>query len=318
MTTTTVTRSLGRYTLESRLGAGGMAEVFRATDTVLGRTVAIKIVRAGAASVDELRRFRREARLLAGLDHPGIVPVWDFGEDDGASYFVMPYLGGGTLADRLAEGAVDPATAVAWIAQIADALDAAHAVGVLHRDVKPRNILLDERGAARLADFGLARALGATRLTAAGLMVGTPLYLAPEIALGCPAEPASDRYALAVTAFELLAGRPPFHGDEPGEVINQHVHATPPPLPAWIGPARTALDAVFERALAKRPEDRHVSCAVMARALREALEAGPERSEPVRSGAAAPPAPRRRRRAALGLVVLAAVVAAGTLLLAAL
>ncbi len=278
MTTTTVTRGLGRYRLESRLGAGGMAEVFRATDPLLGRAVAIKLVRAGAASNEFLRRFRREARVLAALDHPGIVPIYDIGADDGRPFFVMPYMAGGTLADRLAEGAIAPHQAVAWIATLAAALDAAHEVGILHRDIKPQNVLLDEAGGVRLADFGLATAGEATRLTDAGLMVGTPLYLAPEIALGCPAGPESDRYALAVTAFELLAGRPPFHGDEPLSVIHQHVHAAPPPLPAWVGPAHARLDRVFARALAKRPEERPLSCRAFAAELQAAL-ANPENAE---------------------------------------
>ena len=318
MTTRNVTRCLGRYLLESRLGAGGMAEVFRATDPELKRTVAIKIVRAGAASGELLRRFRREARLLATLDHPAIVPVWDSGEDDGRPYFVMPYLAGGNLADRIARGATTPEQVVEWISAIADALDAAHELGVLHRDVKPQNILLDEQGRARLADFGLARDGGATSLTDIRLMVGTPLYLAPEIALGCPASPESDRYALAVTAFELLAGRPPFHGDRPLDVIQQHVHAAPPRLPAWLGPRRVELDAVLERALAKRPEHRPTSAAAFASQLRAALEpTGVDTGEPPRRPAppeASGATPRRLRGTLLVVAGLAAAALALLLL----
>jgi predicted Ser/Thr protein kinase len=197
-----VGRSLGRYRLEELLGQGGMAEVHRATDTKLARTVAVKVILATHAIKGEfLERFLREARMVASLEHPNILPVYDFGEDNGVPFLVMPYLPGGTLRERLKAGATPPALASAWIVELADALDAAHAAGVLHRDVKPANVLVGRNDRLFLADFGIAKMLESqSGLTATGVVVGTPIYMAPEQALGRPATPATDRYALAVVA----------------------------------------------------------------------------------------------------------------------
>src|SRR5664279_2665449 len=223
--------TLGRYRLDALLGRGGMAEVFRATDTKLARTVAVKVILATHAVEGHfLERFLREARMVASLEHPNILPVYDFGEESGVPFLVMPYLPGGSLRDRLKAGPVPLAVASSWIVQLSDALDAAHAAGVLHRDVKPANVLLGKDDRLFLADFGIAKLLESqTGLTATGVVVGTPIYMAPEQAQGHPASPATDRYALAVVAFEILAGRPPFEGDSVLSLMHQHV-ATPPPM----------------------------------------------------------------------------------------
>lgn len=266
-------RTLGRYRLERSVGKGGMAEVYAARDATLGRTVAVKVVLAALAAEPELReRFLREARLVAALEHPGILRVYDFGEDDGIPYLVMPFVPGGSLAGRIAGSGLDPALVADWIGQLAAALDAAHGAGVLHRDVKPSNVLVSRDGRPILADFGIARALGSsTRLTVTGSVVGTPSYMAPELVQGAPASPATDRYSLAVLAYEMLSGTPPFVGDHPLSILHQHATAAVPPLSTRRGGLPPELDPLLARALAKDPGSRPESCAVLARGLAEAL-----------------------------------------------
>src|SRR5581483_9191148 len=224
--------SLGRYRLEELIGQGGMAVVYRAVDAVLGRTVAVKVIRpAYTENPQFLERFLHEARVVASLDHPNILPLYDFGEAEGAPYLVLPYLPGGSLADRMKGRPTPLALVAAWLIQLAGALDAAHARGVLHRDVKPGNVLVNKDGRLALGDFGIARlAEATTRLTATGMVVGTPVYMAPELARGGDATPASDRYALAVMTYEMLAGRPPFRGTNPLSILHQQVHEPVPAL----------------------------------------------------------------------------------------
>ena len=262
-------RSLGRYRLEDLLGQGGMAEVYRATDTKLARTVAVKVILAThAIKGDFLERFLREARMVASLEHPNILPVYDFGEENGAPFLVMPYLSGGTLRERLKAGAAPLPLASLWIAQLADALDAAHAAGVLHRDVKSANVLVGKNDRLFLADFGIAKMLESqSGLTATGVVVGTPIYMAPEQAQGHPATPATDRYALAVVAYEILCGRPPFAGDNALSLLHQHVSVPPPPLSTRIGGLPAGLDAVLSQALAKDPAERPPTCRALADAV---------------------------------------------------
>ena len=206
--------------------------------------------------------------MVASLEHPNILPVYDFGEDNGVPFLVMPYLSGGTLRERLRAGAAPLALASAWITQLADALDAAHAAGVLHRDVKPANVLVDRNDRLFLADFGIAKMLeNQSGLTATGVVVGTPIYMAPEQAQGRPATPATDRYALAVVAYEILCGRPPFDGDNPLSLMHQHVSSPPPPLSARIGGLHAGLDAVLSQALAKDPAARPPTCRALADAV---------------------------------------------------
>ncbi|MEO8054237.1 MAG: serine/threonine-protein kinase [Acidobacteriota bacterium] len=269
-------RTLGRYRLESVLGRGGMADVWRAVDVKLARTVAVKVIHASYAEDPHFaERFLREARVVASLEHPNILPVYDFGEEDGMPFLVMPHLAGGTLRERLRGAPAPPGLAAAWIGQLADALDAAHAAGVLHRDVKPANVLLGKDDRVFLADFGIAKmAETATGLTATGIVVGTPLYMAPEQAQGRPASPATDRYALAVVAYEILAGRPPFEGDNPLSLMHQHVSNPAPALSSRVGGLPAGLDAVLAAALSKDPAYRPPTCRAFADAVAAFLPTG--------------------------------------------
>jgi tRNA A-37 threonylcarbamoyl transferase component Bud32 len=269
-------RTLGRYRLEATLGKGGMAEVYRATDTKLARTVAVKVIlETHAVEEHFLERFLREARMVASLEHPNILPVYDFGEENGLPFLVMPYLPGGSLRERLKAGPVPLPLAFSWIAQLADALDAAHAAGVLHRDVKPANVLLGKDDRLFLADFGIAKMRESqTGLTATGVVVGTPIYMAPEQAQGQVASPATDRYALAVVAFEILSGRPPFEGESALSLMHQHVSTPPPLLSARVAGLPDGLDAVLTRALAKDPAARPPTCRALAEAVAAFAPAG--------------------------------------------
>ena len=254
-------RRLGRYRLDELLGQGGMAEVWRATDERLNRVVAVKVILANHARDAHFRqRFHKEAQLVASLDHPNILPVYDYGDEEGLPYLVMPFLEGGTLRDRMVGSPVPFPQAVSWIRQLGEALDAAHAAGILHRDVKPANVLIRKDDRLALADFGIAKMLeNPTGLTATGMVVGTPIYMAPEQAQGKPATPASDRYALAVLAYELLSGKPPFDGESALALMHQHVTSPAPRLSSSVYGLPGGLDPVFERALAKEPERRPAS-----------------------------------------------------------
>lgn len=271
-----VGRSLGRYRLEELLGQGGMAEVYRATDTKLARTVAVKVILAThAVKGDFLERFLREARMVASLEHPNILPVYDFGEENAIPFLVMPYLPGGSLRERLKAGPPPFPLASLWITQLADALDFAHAAGVLHRDVKPANVLVGRDDRLFLADFGIAKMLESQAgLTATGVVVGTPIYMAPEQAQGRPATPATDRYALAVVAYEILCGRPPFEGDNALSLMHQHVSSPPPLLSTRVAGLPAGLDAVLSRALAKDPAARPPTCRTFADAVAGLAPAG--------------------------------------------
>jgi len=257
-----------RYLRPTRVGYGGMGEIFRAEDDVLGRTVAIKVLSAQYARDESLRaRFTREGLAAARLSgESGAVTIFDVGEWEGRPFIVMEYLGGGSLETRLRAGGKPPVSEVlAWLDQAAGALDAAHARGVVHRDVKPGNLLLDDDGDLRVADFGIASAAGLHTLTLTGTVLGTAGYLSPEQARGERATPASDRYSLAVVAYELLTGHRPFESDSPTAEAAAHVQADVPSV-------SPRLDPVFQRALAKDPEARFESAAAFVAALRAALE----------------------------------------------
>jgi serine/threonine-protein kinase len=267
---------LGRYRLLEKAGVGGMSEVWKAEDETLKRTVAVKVILGPVAAESTFReRFLREARLVAGLEHPNVLPVFDYGtatiDAEEVSYLVMPLVAGGSLKGRVA-GPVPPALAIAWLSAIASALDHAHAKGILHRDVKPGNVLMDSQGRPLLADFGLARSAEVSSgLTATGTVLGTPLYMAPEQATGAVLSGRSDQYALAVIAFELLAGRVPFSAQSPLAVLHQHVTAPPPPLSSVLPGTAPAVDAVLARGLSKEPADRFSSCGAFVAALGTAL-----------------------------------------------
>ena len=268
---------LGRYRLLEKAGAGGMSEVWKAEDQTLHRTVAVKVIHPPIAADPTYReRFLREARLVAGLDHPNVLPVYDFGtttvDGNELSYLVMPLVAGGTLKGRIT-GPVPFPLAVSWLHAVALALDHAHAKGILHRDVKPGNVLIDSQGRPMLADFGLARSAESltSGLTQTGTVLGTPLYMAPEQAQGGTLDGRADQYALAIIAFELLTGLVPFRAESPLAVLHQHVSAPPPPASNVLPSIPPAADAVLARGLAKAPADRFASCAALVEALGTAL-----------------------------------------------
>ncbi|MFC5944749.1 serine/threonine-protein kinase, partial [Micromonospora harpali] len=258
-----------RYRLDERIASGGMGDVWRGTDQVLGRTVAVKsLLPALLDDPDFAERFRGEARTMATINHPGVVDVYDFGNDQQIAFLVMEYVEGDALSSTLGRvGRLTPARTMALLAQAADALHAAHCKGIVHRDVKPGNLLVRPNGTLVLTDFGIARSELVAQLTAAGSVLGTASYISPEQATGAVATPASDVYALGVVAYQCLAGRRPFEGDNPLEIAMKHVRDTPRPLPADIPPP---VRAIVERAMAKDPAARWPSAAALAGVARQA------------------------------------------------
>lgn len=251
-----------RYEIVRTIGSGGMADVFLAHDNVLDRDVALKVMNSRYARDDEfVERFRREAQSAAALSHPNIVSIYDRGEsEDGTYYIAMEYLSGGTLKDRvLKRGALPPKTAASVAAQIAEALKAAHSRGVVHRDIKPHNILITEAGDIKVTDFGIARAASSSTMTKTGAVMGTAHYISPEQAMGESVGPASDLYSLGVLLYEMLTGELPFDADTPIGIAMQHVNGTPNP-PREVNPEVPAgLNAVVVKLLQKDPEDRYPS-----------------------------------------------------------
>ena len=269
-----------------------MGEVYRATDTALERSVAVKVLADRYAQQDEARaRFRREALAAARLSAaPNVVTVFDVAEHDGRPLIVMEYLDGGSVYDRLRAGRVPREEALTWLEQTALALDRAHANGIVHRDVKPANLLLDREGNVHVSDFGIASASGADMLTEPGTVLGTAGYISPEQARGEPATAASDRYALGVVAFELLTGRRPFSGDTPTTEAFAHLNASIPRAVDVDPTLPPALDVVFESALAKDPAARPASARELVDRLEQAFDAPAEPvPAPVPTRIAAPP-----------------------------
>jgi eukaryotic-like serine/threonine-protein kinase len=263
-----------RYTSASLVARGGMGEVYRAVDSVLERKVAVKLLSERHAQEDEVRaRFRREALAAARLSGtPHVITVFDVGEHRRRPYIVMEYLDGGSVHDRLRDdGRIPPGQALEWLAQAGAALDRAHAEGVVHRDVKPANLLLDRDGKVVVTDFGIASTTGVDTLTLPGTVLGTVGYLSPEQARGESATAASDRYALGVVAFELLTGRRPFEGDTAATEALAHVNAPVPSAEKLHPELPDGVDEVLERALAKDPADRPATCAELVAELREAF-----------------------------------------------
>ncbi len=262
-----------RYRSPELVASGGMGDVYRAVDEVLEREVAIKVLAERYAEDEAIRvRFRHEALAAARLSgEPDTVTIFDVGEWREQPFIVMEYLGGGTLAHRMTAGAQPPARALGWLAQAAASLDAAHRNGVVHRDVKPSNLLLDGRDSVHVADFGIARAAGLDSNTLTGTVLGTAGYLAPEQAQGHAVTAAADRYALAVVAYELLTGARPFAKDTPTAEALAHVRDPVPPASLRNRSLPRAVDRVFELGLAKQPEARYPSCAAFVAALRHAL-----------------------------------------------
>lgn len=304
-----------RYVSPELVARGGMAEVYRATDRLLERVVAIKVLDDRFAADEELRqRFMREARVAAGLSGTrNVVTVFDVGETvEERPYIVMEFLPGGSVADRLPEG-VTTAQALDWLEQAARGLDAAHAAGVVHRDVKPGNLMLTSEGEVQVADFGIARSPSDGALTSAGTILGTTGYMAPEQSTGGRATAASDRYALAVVAFELLTGRRPYAGETAATEALAHATA-PVPRATDVDPRLPPLvDSVLAEGLAKEPAARPPSCAQLVDGLRRAFHETESETQRLPGVAAATRVERPARRppawvggAGVGLLVLLA------------
>ena len=258
-----------RYTLVEPLGSGGMAEVYLAHDEVLDRDVALKILRGQYADDEEfVERFRREAQSAAGLSHPNIVSIYDRGRsEDGAYYIAMEYVPRGTLKDRISrDGALEPGMAAGVALQIADALQAAHESGVIHRDIKPQNVLITKTGDIKVTDFGIARATSSP-LTATSAVLGTAGYMSPEQAMGEPVGQGSDLYSLGVVLYEMLTGDIPFRAESPIAQAMMHVNERPR-SPREVNPeVPEPLDALTLKLLAKDPEDRYPSATALANDL---------------------------------------------------
>jgi beta-lactam-binding protein with PASTA domain/tRNA A-37 threonylcarbamoyl transferase component Bud32 len=254
----------GRYRIVRKLGTGGMANVYLAEDEVLGRRVAIKILNDRHAGDDQfVERFRREAKNAASLSHPNIVSIYDRGEAEGTYYIAMEYLDGRSLKELIvARGPAPVNIAIEYARQILAAIRFAHRHGIVHRDIKPHNVLVDGEGRLKVTDFGIARA-GASQMTEAGSIIGTAQYLSPEQAKGAPVDQTSDLYSVGVVLYELLTGVVPFSGDTPVEIAMKHLSSTPEPPSVKRAEVPRELDLVVMRALAKDPGDRYQSAEEM-------------------------------------------------------
>ncbi len=333
--TTEHRRLSNRYRIEEFLGQGGMARVYRGTDLVLDRTVAVKILaELMVPDTQALRRFRREAQAAAALSHPGIVAVFDTGSDGDTHYIVMEYVTGRTLADILHEGgAIPPERAVDIASAVASALGAAHAKGIVHRDVKPGNIMITSAGEVKVKvmDFGIASALSSNTFTQTASVLGTATYLAPEQARGERVDARSDLYALGVVMYEMLTGRPPFAADSPVAVAYQHVREEPTPPSRLNRGIGSGLETVVLRAMAKAPGARYQTAEELGKDLQlvrpsrvvttGAASGTAQTTQPIHvqetavpppvgpTGRAAPPRRAQGPRWALWLTVLGALVA---------
>ena len=321
-----------RYRGTELIATGGMADVYVSTDDTLDRRVAIKVLNERFAGDPEIRaRFTREARIAARLStEPNVITIFDVADVAGQPAIVMEFLPGGTLADRMRAARIPPALGLAWLEQAGRALDAAHAAGVIHRDVKPANLMLGADGELRVTDFGIARIAGDVSLTSVGTILGTSGYMSPEQAVGGTATAASDRYGLAVVAFELLCGRRPYLAETFAAEAAAHATAPIPAATSFDRSLPPQIDVVLARALAKDPAERYRSCAELVANLRAAFTDSVEttvriaRAAPTAATAIPPPVRHTSRRsprvvaiaAALGAlallgIVLAAVVGGG-------
>jgi eukaryotic-like serine/threonine-protein kinase len=301
----------GRYRLERPLGHGGMASVYLARDSELDRPVTVKLLAENAAGDDGLReRFVREARLAARLSHPNIVSVFDAGEDGGRPYIVMEHVEGETLAELLAgRGRLPADEARGLVLQAARGLAHAHAAGLVHRDIKPQNLLLRDEGTLKIADFGIARAAEGTALTQAGTVLGTAAYLAPEQALGEEVTPAADVYSLGAVLYELLTGKPPYEFDSLADLADKQRRHAIAPVRELAPDVPRDLEDIVMRCLARNPAYRPASAAELEREL------GAANAEPPTERLTAPREPSRRLLwlGAVGAAALAAILLAVTL-----
>ncbi len=279
-----IPRQLGRYELHERIGKGGMAQVYRATDTTLSRTVAVKVLHEHLSDDSTFKeRFEQEAKFAANLSHPNIIQVFDFDTmpyTDGTIYYmVMPYIPGHTLREQLAhhaaqESRISPDSVYHIIRSLTEALGYAHKRGMVHRDIKPANVMFDEDGRVILTDFGIARLAEKSSLTQDGVTVGTPAYMAPEQAAGEAVDARSDLYALGVILYELLSGSPPFDDESSLAVMMKHLNEAPPPLSHFIDAPDPAVEAVVMKALAKPPAARYQDADAMIHDLKIAFTGG--------------------------------------------
>ncbi len=273
----------GRYRVEGELGRGGMARVYRGTDTVLGRPIAVKVLSAQYADdANFVTRFRREAQAAARLNHPNLVQVYDTGSDDGVHYIVMEYVDARTVADFLAGGGrIMPERAVELAEAVCDALSVAHAQGVIHRDVKPANIMVTRNGQVKVTDFGIARVTSNETVAQTAAVLGTASYLSPEQAQGGTVDQRSDLYSLGCVLYEMLTGQPPFTADSPVAVASKHVLEHPEPPSGRNPDVSPELDAVVMRALSKNPDNRYQSAQEMKEDLERARRGMPVMATPL-------------------------------------
>jgi predicted Ser/Thr protein kinase len=286
-----VGKKLGNYEIIELIGKGGMATVYKGHQSSMNRYVAIKVMSPQfTGETAFVQRFENEARMIAQIEHAHILPVYDFGEEDGLLYIAMRYLPTGTLEDRITEEGMPVKEAATIFAQIANALDYAHSMGIVHRDLKPANILIDAQGNAFLSDFGIAKSLeGTQNLTGTGSVVGTPTYMSPEQGLGEPIDGRSDIYALGVMFFEMLTGRVPFLAENPMAVMLKHINEAPPALNDVKPGIPEAFEEIVAKALAKNREERYQSALEMADAVEEGLA--------LALGSTPPPRPARQATA---------------------
>ena len=271
-----MSQNLQRYGVGKKIGEGAMGAVYRAFDTQTKRDVAIKMLAPGTLHGRWLARFKQEARTIAHLEHPFVVPLYDYSLPEGNEppFLVMRYMKGGSLADKIAQGRLPTEEVSQILRRIASALDAAHARGLIHRDLKPGNILLDQDGYTYLADFGIVKDTNAEESLTIGQQLGTSLYMSPEQILGEKLDHRSDIYALGVVAFEMLTGRPPFTGNM-HTIFQGHLHEEMPRLYAFATGLPDELDDVLRKAMAKKPQDRYVKASQMAEAFEAALRSPP-------------------------------------------
>jgi serine/threonine protein kinase len=314
----------GRYRLEAKLGSGGMSTVYLARDQTLDRQVAVKVMhREMSEQADQLERFRQEARSVAKLSHPNVVSVIDAGEDGGHPYIVFEYVEGETLKQRInRDGALDPQEAIAYAIEIARGLSMAHARNMVHRDIKPQNILIDAEGRAKLTDFGISRQLEQDGMTATGRVLGTTDYVAPEQAMGRKVDPRTDIYSLGVVLYEMLVGQVPFSADSQVGVAMKHVNEELPDVQRRRPEVSAAVALVVERSTAKNPDERYQKVGEMIDDLSTALEveaarAGSTTGEATSVLDAVPPPNRklsRRKRWSWAAIVAVLLIAAAVLL----
>ena len=267
---TQINERLGKYEIIELIGQGGMADVFRAKDTAMGRDVALKVLPPELARDPErIARFDREVRTSAGLSHPNIVVIHDVGYEDGFHYYSMELLTGGDLKQCIRTG-VAPDQALTLLKEIAEALEYAHGKNIIHRDIKPENIMFDERGQSKLTDLGIAKAIGSgTRMTATGISIGTPHYMSPEQARGRMIDARSDIYSLGVVFYEMLTGDVPYSAGDTFAVAYSHINDPIPRLPSYLAEYQPLID----RMMAKHPKDRFQSASLLNQAI-ENLKSG--------------------------------------------